>query len=160
MKLFFDSSYFFPIIKIKVEKSSPEILALTINQDSAFEMQYSTITLFELSAKGAKLIRSGQLTRNDVINGINALIHWENVKSVEPWDGEVQRLAIDFRKDHPDYIDCLVIASAIIHANVFISEDEMLKNLFESKWKSIAADINDEFLILNADSLIDRFNSN
>ena len=72
----------------------------------------------------------------------------------------MQRLAIDFRKDHPDYIDCLVLASAIIHANVFVSEDELLKDLFESKWKSIVADINDEFLILNTESLLWKFDSN
>jgi PIN domain nuclease of toxin-antitoxin system len=152
MKILFDSSYFFPLIKVKVEKSSPEIISL-IHQKKPFELQFSSITLFELSAKGAKMIKAGKLTVNDVIDGINALTSWKNILSIDPWNGEVQRLAFDFRYDHSDYIDCLVLASAIIHANVLISEDITLKKLLNTKWLNRVREINAEFEILNTDEL-------
>ena len=136
MKIFFDSSYFFPLIKVKVEKSSPEIISL-IHQRESIELQFSSITLFELSAKGARLIKEGKLTVNDVVDGITALISWRNISLIEPWNGEVQRLAFDFRLDHSDYIDCLVLASAIIHANVLVSEDILLKKLLKTKWQLV-----------------------
>jgi len=136
VKIFFDSSYFFPLIKVKVEKSSPEIISL-IHQRESIELQFSSITLFELSAKGARLIKEGKLTVNDVVDGITALISWRNISLIEPWNGEVQRLAFDFRLDHSDYIDCLVLASAIIHANVLVSEDILLKKLLKTKWQLV-----------------------
>lgn len=157
MKIFFDSSYFFPLIKVKVEKSSPEIISLMYQRES-FELQFSSITLFELSAKGARLIKEGKLTVNDVVDGINALVSWRNISLIEPWNGEVQRLAFDFRLDHSDYIDCLVLASAIIHANVFVSEDILLKKLFKTKWFNRVREINIEFEILNTEELKVKIN--
>ncbi len=157
MKILFDSSYFFPLIKIKVEKSSPEIFSL-IHQKKPFEMQFSSITLFELSAKGARMIKSGKLTVNDVIDGINALVSWKNISAINPWNGEVQRLAFDFRLDHSDYIDCLILTSAIIHANVFVSEDITLQKLLKTKWLNRIREINIEFEIVNTDQLKAKIN--
>jgi len=157
LKILFDSSYFFPLIKIKVEKSSPAIFSL-IHQKKPFEMQFSSITLFELSAKGARMIKSGKLTVNDVIDGINALVSWKNISAINPWNGEVQRLAFDFRLDHSDYIDCLILASAIIHANVFVSEDITLKKLLKTKWLNRVREINIEFEIVNTDQLKAKIN--
>ena len=152
MKILCDSSYFFPLIKIKVQQSSPDIISL-IHQNEALELQYSTITLFELSAKGARMIKSGKLTSTDVIDGINALISWKNIISLDPWNGEVQRLAFEFRKDHSDYIDCLVVASAVVYADVFISEDITIKDLLKVKWKNNVREINTDFKIMNSDQL-------
>ena len=152
MKVFFDSSYFFPLIKVEVENSSPEILSFA-HQIKSLELHYSSITLFELSAKGARMIKSGKLTSNDVIEGINALIRWRDVISIDPWNGEVQRLAFYFRNDHSDYIDCLVLASSIITANMFISEDTTLRNLLKTKWVTRVGEINPRFKIVNADQL-------
>ena len=140
-----------------MEKSSPEIISLTYQRES-FELQFSSITLFELSAKGARLIKEGKLTVNDVVDGINALVSWRNISLIEPWNGEVQRLAFDFRLDHSDYIDCLVLASAIIHANVFVSEDILLKKLFKTKWFNRVREINIEFEILNTEELKVKIN--
>ncbi len=157
MKILFDSSYFFPLIKVMVEKSSPEILSL-IYQKKSFELQFSSITLFELSAKGAIMIKSGKLTSNDVIDGINALLNWKNISSINPWNGEIQRLAFDFRIDHSDYIDCLILASAIIHANVFVSEDTILKKLLKTKWLDKVRNINIDFEMLNTHQLKEKIN--
>jgi PIN domain nuclease of toxin-antitoxin system len=152
VKILFDSSYFFPLIKVKVENSSPELFSL-IQQKKPYELHFSSITLFELSAKGARMIKSGKLTVNDVIDGINALVSWRNISSIDPWNGEVQRLAFDFRLDHSDYIDCLILASAIIHTNVLVSEDITLKKLLKTKWLNRVREINIEFEILNTDEL-------
>lgn len=99
------------------------------------------------------MIKEGKLAVNDVINGINALVSWRNISSIDPWNGEVQRLAFDFRFDHSDYIDCLILASAIIHANVLVSEDITLKKLLQTKWLNRVREINTEFEILNSDEL-------
>jgi hypothetical protein len=89
------------------------------------------------------------LTSSDVIDGINALIGWKNLLPIAPWNGEVQRLAFDFRLDHSDFIDCLILASAMIHADVFISEDITLKKLLKTKWLNRVREINIDFEILN-----------
>lgn len=157
MKILFDSTYFFPLIKVEIEQSSPQIVSL-IHRNQSIEIQYSSITLFELSAKGAKMVKSGKLTHKDVIDGINALVSWRDIKSIEPWNGEVQRLAFEFRNDHSDYIDCLILASAIIYSDVFLSEDQTLKKLFKENWKIKTRELNTEFKIINSDQLKARLN--
>ncbi|MHA1995842.1 MAG: hypothetical protein ACW97Z_14940 [Candidatus Hodarchaeales archaeon] len=124
------------------------------------ELQFSSITLFELSAKGARLIKAGKLTNIDVIDGINALTSWKDLSEIDPWNGEVQRLAFTFRRDHSDYIDCLILASAIIHANVFVSEDIMLKKLLKDKWSERVSEVNIAFEILDIDQLNTRIDEN
>jgi len=155
MKIFFDSTYFFPMIKVEIVKSSPQIISL-IHQNKSFNLYYSSITLFELSAKGAKMIKSGKLIHKDVIDGINALKAWKDVKSIDPWSGEVQRLAFDFRIDHTDFIDCLIVASAVIHSDVFLSEDKTLKTFFKENWLHKAREINAEFEIMNANQFREK----
>ncbi len=89
MRILLDSSFFFPLIKIKIKDSSNDIIPSLIKYNR-FELQYSTITLFELSAKGARLIKAGELTDLEVVDGINALISWKSLIQVDPWLGEIQ----------------------------------------------------------------------
>lgn len=145
MNFFFDSSYFFPLIKIEIKNSLKPLLEI-YNKKNRF--LYSTITLFELSAKGAKYINSEELLKSDVVNGINSLCNWKIFEKVEPWQGEIQRLAFDFRKQHADYIDSIILASAITHSDVLISEDERIKGLVKSFDTQISI-LNNNFACMN-----------
>ena len=149
MRILLDSSFFFPLIKIKIKESLNEIIPSLIKSNS-FELQYSTITLFELSAKGARLINVGELTELEVVNGMNALISWESLLPVNPWLGEIQRLAFTLRNTHSDYIDCLILASAVVHMDMFICEDKTLRNLVKTKWLRLIADINPNFSVMSS----------
>ncbi len=149
MRILLDSSFFFPLIKIKIKESSNEIIPSLI-KFNRFELQYSTITLFELSAKGARLIKAGELTNLEVVDGINALISWKSLIQVDPWLGEIQRLAFTFRNIHSDFIDCLILASAVVHTDMFVCEDKPLQNLVKDKWFHHITDINPNFSIMNS----------
>ena len=157
MNVLLDSSYFFPMIGVTIEKSPTDLIPFLTTQED-IKIFYSPITLFELSAKGGRLVNKDQLEDTNVIDGINAITSWKKLTVVDLWLGEVQRLAFDFRLDHSDYIDCLILASAIIHANVFVSEDTTLKKLLKTKWLNRVRDVNIEFEILNTHQLKDKIN--
>ncbi|MHA1974028.1 MAG: hypothetical protein ACTSW1_13600 [Candidatus Hodarchaeales archaeon] len=155
MKVLLDSSYFFPLISVEIVESSREIIPFLI-EFLDVKIQYSLITLFELSAKGAKLVNSGLLIQNDVVKGINALLAWEKIEITSPWSGEIQRLAIDFRHDHSDYIDCLILATAVVRSNILVTEDSNIKSLVNSNWSNKIVDVNDEFSVMNASEMEEK----
>jgi len=145
-------------MKVEIIKSPIQPLSLFTNLND-HQLLFSPVSLFEMSAKGAKYVNSGKLIKSDVINGINSLVDWELFKSTNPWMGEVQRLAFDFREQHSDYIDCLILSSAIIYANILISEDEIIKELTKLNSSAIS-NFNANFSVKNASEVNKEFVKN
>ncbi len=152
MKIFLDSTYFFPLIGVTETSIDQQFLPKLV-KNNQFQVLYSSITLFEISAKGAKLIQSGEITEPDVVNGLNSLQYWREVFAVDPWSGEIQRLSFFFRRSHPDFIDCLILASAILESEKFVCEDEKIHELVEITWKKIILDCNANFEIYNSSEI-------
>ncbi|MFW9915157.1 MAG: hypothetical protein ACFFGZ_06055 [Candidatus Thorarchaeota archaeon] len=157
MKVFLDSSYFFPLIGVR-EASIDQQFIPRLVRTNQLHFYYSTITLFEISAKGAKLIRDNKLSETNVVDGLNSIRNWEEMRSVDPWLGEIQRLSFYFRRDHKDFIDCLILASAVVQANIFVTEDQQLRELADSAWKKAISDLNPKFRIYNSSEMIDMGN--
>jgi PIN domain nuclease of toxin-antitoxin system len=149
MRVFLDSTYFFPLIGLAVKSVERDVVAFLLSLEDV-ELLCSTITLFELSAKGARLVQSGVLSESDVVEGVLALQHSRETAVRHPWTGEVQRLAMYFRKGHPDYVDCLILASAVVHAERFISEDMTIQELVQRSWMKAISDINNDFAVLSS----------
>ena len=156
MRLFLDSTYFFPLIGVAVTTVEPNFLERLIKETS-HQLLYSSITLFELSAKGAKLVSAHRLREADVTNGLTALRDWDSLSLVDPWSREVQQLAFYFRKNHTDFIDCLLLASAVIYADGFVSEDEELSNLVDQQWETRIRVQNAAFQVFTACGLKETF---
>lgn len=149
MKVFLDSTYFFPLMGVHEGSINQEFIPKLIETEQ-FQLYFSSITFFEISAKGAKLIRSGKLSEVDVVDGLNSLRNWKEVSEVEPWLGEIQRLSFYFRRDHKDFIDCLILASAVIQTDIFVSEDQQLHELVNHSWRKVISDLNEKFQILKS----------
>lgn len=152
MRLFLDSTYFFPLIGISVESVDRDVITFLLAQ-KGIQLLYSSITLFELSAKGAKLVQTGILSESDVVEGILSLQHNKDTNIHHPWAGEVQRLAMYFRKDHSDYVDCLILATAVVYADKLVSEDKKIKKSVQRSWFKTISEINDHFEVLNSNQL-------
>ncbi|MHA1992734.1 MAG: PIN domain-containing protein [Candidatus Hodarchaeales archaeon] len=135
MKRFFlDSSFFFPFIKVGIEQCNQEELLRFFSRED-IRLFRSEITLFELSAKGSKFVNEGKIEITDFINGINTVNFMSRVATVPIYYSETQTLATKFRKDHPDFIDCVILASAVYYSDIFVTLDELLKKKFEEKWR-------------------------
>ena len=129
MKIFFDSTYFFPGIGIKPKKVLDDYLLHWLDHKDDHELLYSDLSLFELQAKGAKYIQTNQLTKVEVSEGILAIKAEQELSVIPFWESKVTSVALSLRKEHKDFIDCVLLASAMVYADIFVSEDDRLISL-------------------------------
>jgi predicted nucleic-acid-binding protein len=147
MNIFLDSSFFFPFISIGLnDVSQSDILDLI--QDEMFVINRSELTIFEISAKGWKYIYEGLINQEDLINGINSIMYIERIKPIPFYDSPIQILAGYFKKEHNDFMDCLILASAIINSELFITLDRTLITKIDEIWKSEIEKTNPNFQAL------------
>lgn len=133
--IFLDSSFFFPFIGVEVEYCEKSDVLNLINNEN-FQIFRSELTTFELSAKGIKLVNDGKIEITDLIDGLNSLQYMNSVKVIPIFYSEIQILSAKFRRDHPDFIDCIILASAINHSEKLISFDGTLQKKYLKKWQN------------------------
>ncbi|MHA1712567.1 MAG: PIN domain-containing protein [Candidatus Ranarchaeia archaeon] len=153
MKLFLDTTYFLPAIGISVRELRQDGLVDILHSDDSLGI--SEITLFELAAKAAKHVAAKQLSPERVIRGLNAIRYYENLTLIPIHDTRSILTSFQLRGVHNDYIDCLLLASAINHSDVFVTEDQALHNLYKEKAiQKYYSDINPNFKILTLKKII------
>ena len=153
MRLFLDTTYFLPAIGISVKDLPQEGLLRLLQSDHLVVM--NEITLFELAAKAAKHVARKQLTPERVIHGVNAIRYYENLTLIPMFETRSVLTSFQLRRIHNDYIDCLLVASAINHSNIFITEDQILHGLFQEKRiQDLYYDVNPDFKIQRLNEII------
>lgn len=156
MRIFFDSSYFFPSIGVEVEKFPIDFLLTCIDSLTEHNLYYSIITLFELQAKGSKYVINNKMDSNDITNGITAILHNDILIKIPYWSMEITKLAINFRKLHSDFINCLLLATGVIHSDIIITEDNLWKKMISKLNLGISNNVN----CFNSSEFIKKFNLN
>ncbi|MHA1651724.1 MAG: PIN domain-containing protein [Candidatus Helarchaeota archaeon] len=134
MRILLDTSYFLPLIKVQITEISGKILQKLL-KNSKFEIYYCDITLFEMAAKGTKLVLSGeQLKITDLQIGIDALENDPRITRIS-WSKHpfTLDLAFSLRKIHADYIDYLILATAVCYTDIFATlDDEFYKLILKN----------------------------
>lgn len=139
-----DTTYFLPIVGIKVK--SDFFLALEKNEVfvDPRNIHLSEITLFELQAKTAKL----GVPPKRVSEGIKAI---REAFSVIPFhDPEIIKISFRLRKILPDYIDCIILATAISREYTLLTEDTDIQSSEQAILKEFP---NKKIEILNLNKL-------
>lgn len=131
MMVFLDTSCLLPSIRLLPEGVDSSYLETWLTSEE--KLLYSSISLFELSAKGAKSVQKGILDVEDVTHGIEALRGEIRLSQVPFWDPDIQEVAIRLRRFHSDYIDCLIVASAALRATHLITEDRRIHDFASSE---------------------------
>ena len=125
MKILIDTSYFLPLIKIGIE-TIPDKLLIDLLSKSSNDYFYSTLTIFELTAKGLKISsNTNEITTQDIRIGIDAI--QKNARLTElSFTGNplIIELASQLKFMHNDTIDCLIFATAICTCDCVITMDE------------------------------------
>ncbi|HUU78672.1 MAG TPA: PIN domain-containing protein [candidate division Zixibacteria bacterium] len=140
-----DSSFFFPLIGIEITQSSRKAILEVIAKE---EVIRSELVIFELSAKGSKLINTGKLTVKDLTQGITAIQYNQKIETIPIYYSEIQTLACELRKHHTDHIDCLIVATAVHHAEEMITLDKELKRKAQEEWKAVIEKENKKFKLV------------
>jgi PIN domain nuclease of toxin-antitoxin system len=146
MKLLLDTTYFLPAIGVSVKElpnDTPIKLILKGHQISI-----SNISIFELSAKGAKHVITGALPPERVAKGIGAIIYDERIETIPIDDSKLLLTAFKLRNILTDFIDCLILSSAINRCDALITEDDDIQNLQKNnEFNELATAINPKFKI-------------
>ena len=146
MKLLLDTTYLLPAIGISV-KDLPNDTSIKLIQ-KGYQISMSDISIFELSAKGAKHVAAGSLSAERVTRGIRAIIYDETIKTIPMHESTILLTAFKLRKILSDFIDCLILSSAINQCDALITEDNDIQNLENNKeFNELLKGINPKFKI-------------
>ena len=148
MKIFIDTSYFLPLIKIEIE-NIPQDLLLNLLSETSHEYFYSNPSIFEITAKGLKFSsQSEEITPQDIRIGIDTLQNDTRLSLVSYVDNPlIIELASLLRSIHNDTIDCLIFATAICTCECIITMDVSFFEKINDNPKIIKEiqEINDSF---------------
>jgi PIN domain nuclease of toxin-antitoxin system len=131
LRVLLDTSYLLPAIGISIKGIPNDAIERLLDRGN--EAFISEISLFELSAKGARYVVEGQLPPERVTGGINAISNDDSITKLPGYDAPTLRLAFGLRRIHGDFIDCLIVSSAANHCGVLVTEDEEIHRLKEEK---------------------------
>ncbi|MBN2157699.1 MAG: PIN domain-containing protein [Candidatus Lokiarchaeota archaeon] len=146
MKVFLDSSFFFPFIRVDVKNISKKDIG-NLLRNTNYDILCSELVYFELSAKGSKYIVQGILEMEDLLDGISFIHNFNKIAKIPIYHPEILILAQEFRKTHQDYIDCIILASAVKSSEIFITMDYNLKENIEEHWKDVISKENPIFVV-------------
>lgn len=145
MKLLLDTTYLLPAIGILI-KSLPKDALIRLKQ--RHQISISDISVFELSAKGAKHVAEGALPPERVVRGITAIVHDEGIEKISIHEDVLLLTAFKLRSILSDFIDCLILSSAINRCDSLVTEDSQIRNMREDKeFKDLLKNVNPKFKI-------------
>ena len=146
MKLLLDTTYFLPAIGVSVKQLPKDAPIKLIAK--GHQISISDISIFELSAKGAKHITNKTLTPERVTKGLRAIIYDDTVESIPIPDRQILLTAFKLRNILHDFIDCLILSSAINQCDALITEDNDIQELKKNKeLNGLLSTTNPEFKI-------------
>ena len=118
-----DTTYLLPLVGISVDSdlfSAMDNKAVKFNLDNTI---ISQISLFEIQAISAKLGISRSIV-SDALNEIRS-----NFDIVPFEDRQIIQISFKLRKMLPNYIDCVILASAISRKTDILTEDSRIISL-------------------------------
>jgi PIN domain nuclease of toxin-antitoxin system len=118
--LILDTTYLLPLAKIAVDTDLLGAVARRKADIKLEDMSVSLISIFELQAKSAKL----NVPANAVIRAVDAIM---SAFRVAPFYESVTiEIAQTVRKTVSDYVDCIIVATAISNKEDLATEDSLI----------------------------------
>jgi predicted nucleic acid-binding protein len=152
MRVLLDTTYLMSAIGIQV-KSVPQN-TLSLIRGGGHEAAISELTLFELSAKGAKYIASRVLDPDRVRRGVLTVARDEGLVKIPLLDEEVLKTSLSLRGILGDYLDCVILSSAINKCDTILTEDGLIRGLPENQnYRELINRINPGFTISSSKAL-------
>jgi len=146
LKLLLDTTYLLPAIGISI-KELPKDVPIKLMQKGN-RISICDISLFELSAKGAKHVNTGILPAERVTSGIRAIIYNDDIETISMYESTLLLTAFKLRSMLNDFIDCLILSAAINRCDILLTEDTDIQELKKSKeFNELRMAVNPKFKI-------------
>jgi len=92
---------------------------LRASRDAEHEVWVSDISMFELLAMGAKFAAEGEVSKDRVALAVKAIMGDDKIMKVSAYGERVASTSIELRRYHRDFVDCLIVASALEHCGAW-----------------------------------------
>ena len=146
MRLLLDTTYLLPAIGISV-KDLPKDASIKLIQ-KGYQISISDMSIFELSAKGAKHVTAGTLSAERVTKGIRAIVYDETIEMIPMYESTILLTAFKLRSMLSDFIDCLILSSAINRCDALITEDNDIQDLKKNReFNELLSTVNPKFKV-------------
>ena len=147
MRVLIDSTYLLPLIGIRVRHLDSRLL---LRLKLRHSLLISDVSLFELSAKGAKYVIRGSLESEDVTQGIQSLSMDPDIAKIPYFSTHVLNTSFMLRRKLNDYLDCLILSTAVNEADVLLTEDDLLLRFMDDDAnRALLHALNPDFKIIN-----------
>lgn len=146
MRLLLDTTYLLPAIGISI-KELPKDVPIKL-MEKGNQISICDISIFELSAKGAKHVSSGALPAGRVTTGIRAITYDDAIEMIPMYDSALLLTAFKLTSMLNDFIDCLILSTAINRCDILLTEDQDIQELKKNKeFNELRTAINPKFKI-------------
>jgi PIN domain nuclease of toxin-antitoxin system len=120
-RILVDTTYLLPTISFSVKGIPDDVMLRLIKND--YSIYVSSISLFELAAVGSKYLSKGGLSEKDVRDGIKAIKLSPDLIIIDHADDKVIGKALKLNRSLPDFIDRIIVATAMSYCDVLLTED-------------------------------------
>ena len=115
-----DTTYLLPLARINVDKDLLRAVADEKVKLRFEDIRINEISIFELQAKAAKLMIPAKF----VIEAIETILKAFKIERFHK--PEIIEIANEIRRSIPDYIDCIIVATAVLTKESLITEDSLI----------------------------------
>jgi hypothetical protein len=146
LRLVLDTTYLLPAVGVSVKDISSQDVLNTLGKTN--ETALCEISIFELCAKAAKYVASGKLDAERVSRGIQAIREDDSITKLPPYNRAQLSTAIKLREMLGDFIDCLILSTAINLADGLMTEDGSIHELKRNEgFRELLKSVNPKFEI-------------
>ncbi len=138
MRVFLDTTYLMPLFRLEnsVNLEIEEIIKLFAREDLRF--QYQIASLIELKWISIKGGYNNDDLRDDLEKAFSNTLRYleenEKIISISIDNDTINDVSYELQKyGHKDYFDTLILASAIIHSDILLTEDDAFTKLVDKQ---------------------------
>jgi PIN domain nuclease of toxin-antitoxin system len=149
-RILLDTTYLLPVAGIQIRGVEGDTIRRA--KSLGHQLFISEISLFELAAKGAKLAKDGLANKERLTQAVQSLVSDESLGKVGAYEDGLLQLAVDLRQNHSDFVDCLILATAVSACEMLVTEDELLTS--NNELMATVRRIKPEFVVASSRRLL------
>ncbi|MEM3398065.1 MAG: PIN domain-containing protein [Nitrososphaerota archaeon] len=115
-----DTTYLLPLPRIAIDTDLLEAIAKGRASLKFEEIAINSISIFELQAKAARLSVPAEF----VIKAVEVIIN--SFKIIPFYRNDIIELSYQLRTIIPDYLDCVIVATAVAEKENLVTEDSLI----------------------------------
>lgn len=138
MKVLLDTSFLLPVFGVDVDV--PRFKEQLLHLSKEAELLVNSLSILEAKWIILRISKKRQDVLEEFKKGLNLVTRGETLRIVPFYSPEIDTVATFVYRHHRDYIDCSILASAYVEADIFVTmEKKKMKELAELIYPELSA---------------------